>query len=124
MAKRGYLSQSDVPRYNLEESLKIATGIVENYAGDPTPPIQVAEAIDIKPTSSNFQHICGASIAYGLTNGGCKANKIEITELAKEILKPTEEGQDAAALVVAGLKPRVLNEFFNKYNSSNFLKIQ
>lgn len=122
MAKRSYLSQSDVPKYSLEEAQKVAQGIIENYAGDPTAPLQVASAIDIKPSSSNFRDICGASIAYGLTNGGYNASKIELTPLAKQIFKPTEEGQETEGLLKAGMTPRVLKEFFSKYNNAKFPK--
>lgn len=120
--KRSYLSQSDVPKYSLEGALKVGRALVDNFAGDPTAPIHVASAIDVKPSSSNFRDICGASIAYGITKGGYNANQIELAPLGVKILKPTEEGQDVEGLLQAGLAPRVLKEFISKYSGAKFPK--
>ena len=68
--KRQYVSQSDVPSYGLNDALKVPNAIQENYGGKPVTPIQLAKALGILPTSGGFKMLCGASIAYGLTDGG------------------------------------------------------
>jgi predicted nucleotide-binding protein len=60
--------------------------------------------------------LTGASIAYGLTEGGYGANEITLTERGRRIVAPTEEGDDVAAKAEAVLQPRVLRDFFQKYN--------
>lgn len=115
---RKYLSQTDVPGSNLEEATRIPKAIFDNYAGDPTTPLKVASAVDMQPSSSHFRQLCGASIAYGLTNGGYNAETIEVTELAKKLFKPLSEGEDHSAKITAFLKPRVINEFMTKYDGS------
>jgi len=118
--KRKYLSQSDVPSYELFQALRIAEAITENYAGQPTKPLHVATALDMAPTSSHFRKICGASIAYGLTEGGYNANEIALTDLGKRATKPLEDGDDFLAKQTAFLKPRVISEFITQYDGSPF----
>lgn len=122
--KRAYLKQSDVPLASLASALRIPTAIVENYGGDPSAPVEVAEAIDVSPTSSTFQDLCGASIAFGLTVGGCKASEISLTPLAERICEPTEEGDDLIAKREAFLTPRIIREFLGKYDGKQLPKVE
>jgi len=55
-----------------------------------------------------------------LTDGGSKAERIALTPLGRRIVAPTEEGDDLRARVEAVLRPRVLREFFGKYNRAKF----
>lgn len=116
--KRTKLSQKDVPSMPLDKSLSIAKAIVDNYASKPASPLQVAKALNVTPTSGPFRMLCGASVAYGLTNGGYNVDKIELLPLGKRILKPTTENDDLRAKVEAFSRPKVINEFINKYNGS------
>ncbi|MDP2168728.1 MAG: nucleotide-binding protein [Thermodesulfovibrionales bacterium] len=113
--QRKYISQSDIPSYPLDEALRIPKTIVENYASQPTTPLHVAKALNMSPSYSSFRMLCGAAIAYELTDGGYSAPKITVTPLGKRIVQP-EEGDDLVAKREAILKPRVLGEFLNKYS--------
>jgi hypothetical protein len=117
---RRRISQTDVPAASLDDALKVAKAIVENYAGRPTRPLDAAKAMDISPTSSNFRLLTGASIGYGLTVGGPNAPQITVTPLARRILTPTEEGDDLVARREAVLKPRVVRDFLQRYDGSRF----
>ena len=86
--KRSYLRQSDIPKHSLEEALRVPRAIVDNYAGDPTPPLKVAAALDLLPGGSEFKMLSGAAIAYGLVSGGSQAKEIAVESLGKRILKP------------------------------------
>lgn len=92
--------------------------LVENYAGKPTTPLNLAAALNIKPTSRGFQDICGSAIAYALTSGGSNAKEIAVAPLGRRILAPLAEGDDLSAKREAALKPRVLGEFMRKYDGS------
>lgn len=116
--KRSYLSQSDVPGLGLEQALRVPRAIAENYAGKPVTPLKLASALNMTPSSGPFRTLCGASIAYGLTEGGYNAQEIALTPLGKRVIKPLEEGDDVAGKREAILKPRVLGEFLNRYNNS------
>jgi hypothetical protein len=115
---RNYISQADIPSCSLEKALNVATAIGENYGYKPSTPLQVAKALDASPVTSPFKMLTGASIAYGLTNGGYNADTISITPLGMRIVRPTSEGDDLTAKREALLKPRVIREFLQKYDTA------
>jgi predicted nucleotide-binding protein len=112
---RNYFKQSDFPLVNLQQAQKVASAIVDNFAGDGGSPPDIALAIGISPTSSGWPALAGASIAYGLTDGGVNANKMTITALGKKLVAPEEEGADIAARREAIMRPRLLKDFFERY---------
>lgn len=116
--KRVQVSQADVPAYALDDALRVAVAIADNYASAPTKPLEVAAAMNLAPASSYFKMLTGSAIAYGLTSGGYNAVEIVLTPLAQRILSPLEEGDDLHGKREALLKPRVVGEFLNKYNNS------
>lgn len=115
-AKR--VSQSEIPSCSLSKAIRVATAIADSYGKHPTKPLRVAEAMGMTPTSGPFRAICGASIAYGLTEGGYNAEFISLTPLGRRIVAPTEEGDDEAAKREATLSPRIIREFLTRYNNS------
>lgn len=121
-AKRTKVSQTEFPRESLAKALTIAEAIWENFAGKGAAPHDVALALDLTPTSGGWRNLCGTSIAYGLTEGGYNANEIVLTELGRRIVAPTSEGDDASARVEAIIKPRIMGEFFRKYDKAKFPK--
>jgi predicted nucleotide-binding protein len=118
-AKRTYVSQADVPIFSLEDSLRVARALVDNYNCQPATPLQVASALDMTPTSGGFRNLCGSSIAYGLTSGGYNAQQILLEPIGRKILKPTTENEDLNARREAVLRPRVLGEFLRKYSGGS-----
>ncbi|MEO5630854.1 MAG: TIR domain-containing protein [Nitrospiraceae bacterium] len=116
--KRPYLSQAEVPGCSLENALRVPKAISENYGGGPVTPLHLAAALNMSPAAGPFRSLCGASIAYGLTDGGCNAQQISLLALGKRIVKPLEDGDDAVAKREAILKPRVVGEFLTKYSGS------
>lgn len=119
-SKRAYIPQSKIPKMSLAEALRLPQGLNDNFAGKPTVPHQLAMAVDISPTSSNWPDLCGASIAYGLTVGGYNAQTISLTDLGSRIVAPTLEGDDISARVEASLKPEIAKSFFEHYNKAKF----
>lgn len=117
MAKKK-LSQLDVPANSLARALKVPEVIFENFAGDATDPMDVAEALEQAPKGSAFRMLTGSAIAYGLIDGGAQSASITPTSLAEMIFRPTEEGQDVLAKRTAFQKPRVINEFLAKYDGN------
>ncbi len=122
VAKRSKISQVDFPVYTLQESLTVAQALWDNFAGKGAAPHQVAQALNKSPASSDWRYITGASIAYGLTEGGSAAPQITLKDLGKRIVAPTQEGDDDAARAEAVLQPRISREFFEKYNRAKFPK--
>jgi hypothetical protein len=118
--KRAYLKQTDVPNASLADALRIPKVIDENFAGRATAPLQVALALKVDPGGSQLRVLSGASIAFGLIEGGAQAQTISLTPLARRILRPTSEEQDAAARREAVLRPRVFKEFLERYDNHAF----
>ncbi|MBZ9685210.1 nucleotide-binding protein [Clostridium estertheticum] len=119
---RNRISQTDIPLYTLKQALVVPKAILDNFAGRPIAPIQVALALNISPGSTNWRYLAGASTAYGLTNGGYNSKDISLTDLGKRIIAPLEEGKDITAIIEAVLKPTLLNKFYNSYNNAKFPK--
>lgn len=118
--KRTYLKQTDVPAASLDEALRIPQAIFDHYAGKPTVPFNVAKALNVDPRGSQLKVLSGAAIAFGLIEGGAQASTISVTDLAKRILRPKEEGEDVVARREAVLGPRVFGEFLRAYDSHPF----
>ena len=118
--KRTRISQSDIPNHSLKDALRIARGLWDNFAGKGAAPHNVAMALDLSPTSGTWRNLCGASIAYGLTEGGYNANEIVLTDLGRRVVAPTSEGEDRLALQEAALKPKILGDFFRTYDRAKF----
>lgn len=117
---RSRVSQSDFPNNTLDQAIRISQAIWDNFAGKGGAPHQIAMAIGMSPTSGTWRNLCGSAIAFGLTEGGYNAQQITLTDLGKRIVAPVEEGDESHALHEAALKPRVMRDFFNKYNRAKF----
>jgi len=120
--KRAQLSQSDFPSATLKEALRLPQALLDNFAGGPAAPHDIAMAIELSPTSSQWRMLAGCALAYGLTTGSYSADRISLTDLGKRIVARTVEGDDLIASVEAGLKPRIQREFFQKYDKNKFPK--
>ncbi len=119
-SKRAYISQSEIPRLSLSEAIRLGQSLYDDFAGKPTPPHRLAMAVDISPTSSGWQDLCGASIAYGITAGGKNAQTISLTDLGRCVVAPTVENDDLIAKVECALRPEIARLFFERYNHAKF----
>jgi Predicted nucleotide-binding protein containing TIR-like domain len=115
---RKYVSQGDVPGQSLEVALKVPRAISDSLAKAPSKPLRVAQAMDVSPGSSTFRQVCGAAIAYGLTEGGYNSEAISLTPLGRRIVAPTREGDEIQAMREAVLRPRIVRDFLTRYNGS------
>lgn len=118
--KRGYVPQSMLPKRKLRDAMLIPQALIDNFGGKDAAPHQVAMAINTSPTSSAWRDLCGAAIAYGLTEGGYNSEKIALTELGRRCVAPTVEGDDVEARNNAAIRPQILLRFFEKYDRNKF----
>ena len=77
--KRVYISQSDFPRFTLQQALKLPQALWDEFAGKDAPPHNVAIALGMSPTSGTWRNLCGTAVAYGLVEGGYNATKMALT---------------------------------------------
>jgi predicted nucleotide-binding protein len=115
---RKYVSQADVPGHSLEVALRVPRAIADNFGKAPTKPLRVAQAMGVSPGSSGFRQMCGAALAYGVTEGGYNSEAIALTVLGRRIVAPTKEGDDLLAKREAILRPRIVRDFLTRYNGS------
>lgn len=118
--KRPYLKQADVPATTLDDALRVPQAIFDHYAGKPTTPLHLAKALDVDPKGSQIRVLTGAAIAFGLIDGGAQATSIDVTDLARRIVRPTAEGADLTAKREAVLKPRIFGDFLRQYDGNAF----
>src|SRR6266852_5183021 len=118
--KRTYFKQADFPQTTLQQAQKIASALVDNFAGKDGSPPDIALAIGISPTTHDWPALAGSSIAYGPTEGGVNATSIKLVPLGRKLVMPEVEGEDLAARREAIMKPRILKEFFERYRRAKF----
>lgn len=118
--KQSRVSQTILPTVGFENALRVAQAIWDQLAGDGGAPIDVAAAMGVQPSGGSWRSICGAAIAYGLTEGGYNANEIKLLPLGRRCVAPEEEGDDQNARVEAFLKPTLIKAFFEKYDGKKF----
>lgn len=118
--KRAYLKQSDVPMASLEDALRVAEAIFDQYGGKPTSPLHLAKALNLDPKGSQLKLLTGAAMAFGLIEGGAQASSISATDLARRVLRPKEENEDQTAKREAVLKPRIFGDFLRQYDGHPF----
>jgi hypothetical protein len=77
------VKQADFPAMSLDQALRIPTALLNDFAGQGAAPHEVALALGLTPTSSNWRMLCGAAIAYGLTEGSYGAEEIKLMMLRR-----------------------------------------
>lgn len=80
------------PQKTLEEALKVPTAIREKNNGNPWIPEDVAKAaLGVAKSTNRFFYAAAASRDYGLTLGSRDTEKIELTDLGREICFAPDE---------------------------------
>jgi hypothetical protein len=74
------------PRATIEEAMKIPLAIKEKNGGNPWPPSQIANALNVAPKTNSFYYLTAASRDYGLTVGTREAKQISLAELGKKLV--------------------------------------
>jgi hypothetical protein len=119
-AKRTYFRHADFPQNDLQQAQRVASAIVDNFAGNEGTPPDIVLAIRVNPTSSAWRALTGSAIAYGLTDGGVNANVIKLLPLGRKLVAPEVEGDDLGARRETIMKPRIMKEFFGMYRRAKF----
>lgn len=117
-ARRTQIRQAEVPSFSLQQAIRVPRAIADHFGHRPTRPLQVAKAMELAPDSGNFRMLCGAAVAYGLTEGGAFAKEIGISPLGMRVVRPTADNDDVAAKREALLKPRVVGQLLKRYDGS------
>ena len=103
------------PRHSLEEALAVPQKIADEMGGKPFKRLLLADALGIKPSSSNFRDLLSSSYRYGLTEGTEKASEIPLTLLGQSCTQVSDPPARIAALRKASLTPVVFQKFYTAY---------
>jgi predicted nucleotide-binding protein len=104
------------PPTTLEEAVNLADAIRDYNAGQPFDRLLLADALGIKPSSSNFRDLLKAGYQYGLTVGSEKSEKISLSPLGTKLTKPVNPGERAQAVVEAAVAPELAGRIYRHYN--------
>jgi hypothetical protein len=105
------------PVHDVREAVRVAQTIRDINAGRPMNRLLLADALKIKPSSSNFRALLSSSQKYGFTIGTEKATDISLTELGEEA-SLSDDTVRSAALRRAVVTPSVFGRFFTAYNNA------
>lgn len=112
------------PPTTLEEAINLADAIRDYNAGQPFDRLLLADALGIKPSSSNFRDLLKAGYQYGVTNGSEKSEKISLTPLGTKLTKPMNPGERAQAIMEAALAPELAGKVYRHYNRNKMPGIE
>jgi len=114
------MARRQFPKDALKETLTIAATIQEKNAGKPMKRLLLADAVGIKPSSTNFKYLLSSSYKYGLTEGTEKAESITLTELGQRITKPKSPQEEIKAKQEALLTPELFCKIYTHYKGSKY----
>lgn len=103
------------PRFGLRKTLEVAEKIQHEGGGKPLNRLLLAEALGIKPSSSNYRDLLSSSFQYGLTDGTEKARQVSLAELGAKATESNNQSEKLTALRASLMKINVFREIFESY---------
>lgn len=101
----------------MHEALQVAQTIRDDMAGKPMNRLLLANALGIKPNSSNYRYLLSSSLKYGFTLGTEKADEITLTDVGERGTNGSPN-QVAASLRQAATTPLIFSRFYTDYNNN------
>lgn len=111
------------PRHTLDKSLRIPQGILEQNAGRECTDKETATFLGVKYNGGPYSSELSSSIKYGLLSRP-SSGKVELTDIARKILKPQDSSQVLTGLREAALKAPVISEVYAHYRGENLPDVQ
>jgi hypothetical protein len=106
------------PAVTLEDALRIPEVIRTKNGANPWATDQVAEAVGYRQKSNEFFYLAGGAVNYGVSIGGWKADKIEISELGREILYAPDPSTEYSKKLQAFLNIEVFAKVLAHFKGS------
>jgi predicted nucleotide-binding protein len=111
----GERATSDFPKHTLQSAMRLAMAIEETNGGRPLPPTDLAIALSLSPGSSDYRILLSSSLRYGLTVGSYKNERIELTELGRQLASPTGDNESLEARRNAFLGPSTFRQIYDSF---------
>ena len=117
LQKTKKIASDDLPRKTLEDAIRIARVIKDDYAGKLATWDDIAKSMGFSATNPNNKYFLWAATAYGIIKK-TDDEQYRVTETGRKILAPTYENEDLEGKVLAIGKPSILARFYSDYGSS------
>jgi hypothetical protein len=111
------IPSADLPRKALQEALKVAQVIKDEYAGKFATWEDIAKGMEFSPANPNNKYFLWSATAYGIVEKD-QTDQYRITEIGRKILSPTYEGERREGIIKAIAKPAILGRFYSDYGAS------
>jgi hypothetical protein len=105
------------PRHSVEKALRIPRAILDQNAGKPSTPAEAAAFLHVGPKGP-FSVEIGSATKYGFLQRP-EAGKIEPTELARQILRPTTPEDEVKGYRQAILNAPEISDVYKHYRGEN-----
>ncbi|PAZ04097.1 MAG: hypothetical protein CAK88_12510 [Verrucomicrobiia bacterium AMD-G2] len=110
--------QTNYPRHSISDALRIPTAILDQNAGKSCTDDQAAGFIGIKSAAGPTGVEISSGIKYGFLNRpGSK--QLEVTDLGRQVIRPTSSGDVAKGYQQAVLNAPVLSDVYKHYRGEN-----
>lgn len=106
------------PRHSVEKALRIPKAVLEQNAGKPCTDDESAKFLGLSSAKGPFAVEISSALKYGLLNRPTQG-KIEVTPLARKILKPQADTDEQAGLREAVLNAPGISDVYKHYRGEN-----
>jgi hypothetical protein len=110
-------TRAKYPRHSVERALRIPKVILEQNAGKPCTPEQAAALLGVSSAKGPFGVEISSATKYGLLERN--EGKIQPTELARRILRPTSTEDEVKGYREAVLKAPEISDVYKHYRGEN-----
>jgi hypothetical protein len=110
-------TRAKYPRHSVEDALRIPKAILEQNAGKPCTPEQAAVLLGRSTAKGPFGVEISSAVKYGFLDR--KEGKIEPSDLARRILRPTSTGDDVKGYREAVLNAPDISDVYKHYRGEN-----
>lgn len=111
------IPSAELPRKTLEDALRVARVIKDEYAGKLATWEDIAKSLGFSATNPNNKYYLWAATAYGLVEKD-ETDQYRLTETARKILAQTYEGERREGIIKSIAKPAILGRFYSDYGAS------
>lgn len=116
-AKPKAIPSDDLPKKTLEDAIRVARVIKDEYAGKLATWEDIAKSMGFSANNPNNKYFLWSALAYRIVDRA-DGDQYQITEIGRKILAPTYDGEDREGMIVAIAKPSILARFYSDYNAS------
>ena len=109
---------SNYPRHSLEAALRIPKAILDQNAGKPTTDKQASQFVGLKSPRGPFAVEIGSGIKYGYLKRP-STGTLEVTDLARQILRPKAAEDATKGYQQAVLNAPTLSDVYLHYRGEN-----